>query len=57
MKRFEEIKHLVSNVEKDAFAFYDKGNNAAGTRLRKVMQEIKVAASDVRKEVTERRKA
>jgi archaellum component FlaC len=53
MKKFEELKNLVSAVEKDATAFYDKGNKAAGTRLRNALQQIKVAASDIRKEVTE----
>jgi hypothetical protein len=53
MKKFEELKDLVSSVENDAKAFYDKGNRAAGTRLRNALQQIKVAATDIRKEVTE----
>jgi len=58
MKKFEELKDLVASVESDAKAFYDKGNKAAGTRLRNALQQIKVAATDIRKEVTElKRKA
>ncbi len=57
MEKFNSIKKLVANAEKDAAAFYDKGNSAAGTRLRKVMQELKVAASDLRKEVMEKKNA
>ena len=58
MKKFEELKDLVTSVENDAKAFYDKGNKAAGTRLRNALQQIKVAATDIRKEVTElKRKA
>jgi len=57
MEKFKAIKQLVADAEKDASAFYDKGNSAAGTRLRKAMQDIKVSASDVRKEVTETKKA
>jgi hypothetical protein len=57
MKKFEELKDLVTSVENDAKAFYEKGNKAAGTRLRNVLQKIKVAASDIRKEVTETKKA
>jgi hypothetical protein len=53
MKKFEELKNLVTSVESDAKAFYDKGNKAAGTRLRNALQQIKVAATDIRKEVTE----
>lgn len=53
MKKFQELKDLVTTIEKDAAAFFDKGNNAAGTRLRNGLQKIKVAATDIRKEVTE----
>jgi len=58
MKKFEELKDLVASAESDAKSFYDKGNKAAGTRLRNALQQIKVAATDIRKEVTElKRKA
>lgn len=53
MKKFEELKTLVSSIESDAAKFYEKGNAAAGTRLRNGLQKIKAAASDVRKEVTD----
>lgn len=53
MKKFEELKALISSIESDAVKFYDKGNAAAGTRLRNGLQKIKTAASDIRKEVTE----
>lgn len=53
MKKFEELKELISSLETDAAKFYDKGNAAAGTRFRNGLQKIKVAASDIRKEVTE----
>jgi archaellum component FlaC len=53
MKKFEELKDLVTSVENDAKAFYDKGNKAAGTRLRNALQQIKVTSTDIRKEVTE----
>jgi hypothetical protein len=51
MKKFEELKNQVSAAEKDATAFYKNGNAAAGTRLRKALQEIKVAATAIRAEV------
>lgn len=53
MSAFEKIKELVSATEADANAFYLKGNKAAGTRLRKAYQEIKVLAQTGRNEVTE----
>ncbi len=51
MKRFNEIKDLVMSLEADFEKFYDKGNNAAGTRVRKGMQELKNLAQDIRVEV------
>jgi len=53
MKIYSQIKDLVSAAEQDADKFYNSGNSAAGTRLRKALQEIKTLASDARKEVTE----
>jgi len=57
MKKFEELKDLVASAENDAKSFFDKGNKAAGTRLRNALQQIKVAATDIRKEVTEKKNA
>lgn len=51
MKRFEEIRNLVMSLEGDFQKFYDKNNQAAGTRVRKGMQELKNVAQDIRKEV------
>ncbi len=53
MEKFSKVKELIAAVEADAVAFYEKGNKAAGTRVRNAMQQLKVAASDIRKEVTE----
>ncbi len=39
------------SLEGDFEKFYDKGNQAAGTRVRKGMQEMKNLAQDIRKEV------
>lgn len=52
MSAFKKLKELVAATEADATAFYDKGNKAAGTRLRKALQEIKVLAQEGRNEVT-----
>ncbi|WP_020528195.1 hypothetical protein [Flexithrix dorotheae] len=56
MEKFNQIKEIVLNAEKDAEKFFNQGNGAAGTRVRKAMQEIKVLAQDVRKEVLENKK-
>ena len=57
MEKFKAVKELIATAEKDASAFYEKGNNAAGTRLRGAMQQLKVLAGDIRKEVTEKKNA
>jgi len=57
MEKFTALKELVASAEKEATAFYEKSNKAAGTRLRNALQQIKVAATDIRKEVTEKKNA
>jgi hypothetical protein len=57
MEKFKAVKELLATTEKDAAAFYEKGNHAAGTRLRGAMQQLKVLAGDIRKEVTEKKNA
>jgi hypothetical protein len=51
MNRFEELKNLVMSLEGDFSKFYEKKNQAAGTRVRKGMQDLKNLAQDIRKEV------
>ncbi|RVU00078.1 histone H1 [Mucilaginibacter limnophilus] len=53
MKKFDEVKELVSSLEVDADKFYNKGNSAAGTRLRKGLQDLKNLAQSIRLEVQE----
>ncbi len=52
MQEYEELKALVAEIESDI----DKsegGNKAAGTRVRKQMQQIKQAAQSVRNRILE----
>lgn len=51
MKKFNELKKLVLEAEVDADKFYNKGNSAAGTRVRKAMQDLKNLAQDIRMNV------
>lgn len=57
MSRFNEVKNLVMGLEADFEKFYDKGNQAAGTRVRKGMQELKNLAQEIRTEVQEKKNA
>ena len=51
MKRFEQLRDLVASLEDDFDKFYEKENQAAGTRVRKGMQEMKNLAQEIRIEV------
>jgi len=51
MKKFEELKAMIAVIEQDADKFYNKANSAAGTRLRKGMQDLKNIAQAIRAEV------
>ncbi len=55
MKRFEQVRDLVMGLEGDFEKFYDKENQAAGTRVRKGMQELKNLAQEIRIEVQEKK--
>ena len=52
MQEFDQLKTLIAQVESDL----DKatgGNKAAGTRVRKAMQDVKNLAQEVRKRILE----
>jgi len=51
MKKFQELVDIMFSAQEDAEKF-EKGNSAAGTRLRKKMQEVKNLAQDIRKNVS-----
>lgn len=57
MNKFQEIKELVANMESDADKFYEKKNKAAGVRLRRDLQRLKILAQEGRTEVLEVTKA
>ncbi len=57
MSRFQELKSFIDSLERDFHQFYDKNNKAAGTRVRKAMQELKQKAQDIRVEVQEKKSA
>jgi predicted transcriptional regulator len=56
IKIFDEIKQKVAEAEADVAKFV-AGNAAAGSRVRKAMQELKDLAQTVRKEVLETKEA
>ena len=51
--KYEEFTKIVEAMESDFEKFYDKEVGAAGTRVRKHLQELAALCKDVRKDVTE----
>jgi hypothetical protein len=56
MEKFEELKTLITSIEDDASKFYEKGNKAAGVRLRKGLQEIRTLSQTLRQDVSAKNK-
>ena len=56
MQEYETMKQLVAEIEDDIVKA-EGGNKAAGTRVRKFMQEIKQAAQSIRTKILEQRSA
>jgi len=46
-----DIKTTVAELEVEATKFAEKGNNSAGTRARKLLQELKGLAQTGREEI------
>ena len=54
MQEYEDLKTLITDIEDD-FSKAEGGNKAAGTRVRKQMQQIKTVANSIRKKILELR--
>lgn len=57
MSRFAQVRDLVMSLESDFEKFYDKGNQAAGTRVRGGLQALKTLAQEIRTEVQAKKNA
>lgn len=51
IQKFNELKSLIEGLDGDADKFFNKGNNAAGTRVRKGLQDVKNLAQAIRLEI------
>lgn len=54
MEAYDRLVKLVQEINEDV-GKAEGGNKAAGTRVRKVMQDVKAAAQDVRKGILDAR--
>jgi hypothetical protein len=52
MEDYENLRQLVEAAADDV-AKAEGGNKAAGTRVRKIMQDVKNSAQEVRKKILE----
>jgi len=57
MNRYQQLLELLTTHEDDFVKFYDKGVQAAGTRVRKAMQDMKNLAQEIRTEVQDMKNA
>jgi len=51
--RYQDFAKIVEDMETDFEKFYDKEVGAAGTRVRKHLQELATLCKEIRKNVTE----
>lgn len=57
MESYNKLIEILEEAKKDATKAYDKENVSAGIRIRKLMQEVKDLAQDIRKEIADIRKS
>lgn len=53
MENYEKLKSLVLQLEDDVKKSFEKGNKAAGVRVRKQLQIIKAQSQILRKEISD----
>ena len=51
---FDDLQNAINDCQADVTKFVE-GNNSAGTRVRKAMQNVKSLAQDVRVEVQDQK--
>lgn len=53
MNRYEDLMQAVRDLQTDFEKFFEKGQAAAGTRVRKGLSDLRKLAQEVRKEIQE----
>jgi hypothetical protein len=51
MEKINELKSMLDAMGKDLEKFYQKGQNSAGTRLRKALNEVRKKAQEIRNDI------
>lgn len=55
MEKLNQLNEILESMKTDIEKFYDKGQNAAGTRLRKSLNDLRKKAAEIRKDIQEER--
>lgn len=53
MNRYEDLMQAVRDLQVDFEKFFERGQAAAGTRVRKGLSDLRKLAQEVRKEIQE----
>jgi hypothetical protein len=51
MEKFTKLQETLDGMKVDLEKFYEKNQNAAGTRLRKELNNMRKLAAEIRKEI------
>lgn len=55
MEKFSQLQAILDGMKVDLEKFYNKSQNAAGTRLRKELNNLRKLAADIRKDIQDLR--
>ena len=55
MEKFNELRSILDSMGVDIEKFYAKNQNAAGTRLRKSLNDLRKKAAEIRKDIQDER--
>lgn len=51
MEKFTKLQETLDGMKVDLEKFYEKNQNAAGTRLRKELNNLRKLAAEIRKDI------
>lgn len=55
MEKFSQLQAILDGMKVDLEKFYNKSQNAAGTRLRKELNSLRKLAAEIRKDIQDLR--
>jgi len=48
---YNSLMHAIKEMEEDFIKFFERGNGAAGSRIRKGLQDLKKVCHEMRKDI------